>query len=332
MPEYFPRITVITPSLNQGQYIEETILSVTRQQYPDLEYLIFDGGSKDNTLTILQQYGGALTYWESTTDKGQSNAINKGLQQATGELVTWLNSDDFYEPDALHSVAKAYRQDGSCNSIIGRLSSFYPDGATRFADNPVYETGPKTAGYGALAQPAMFFSREAYQRIGLLNESLHYCMDLEWWLKYLLVYGVSQIQFTPELLVNFRHHSAAKTTSEEQKFAVERDSIYYSIATQAGMSKEADWIASRGHINAQYIFHLPVSWDQIKNEVQILIHYFIFSRGEEYYAQNERKKARICFKLVDPHKLLPADRKKRLNLIMRNTYMPLFLINLLRRL
>ena len=94
MPDQFPKITIITPSYNQGQFIEETILSVINQGYPNLEYIIMDGGSTDNTVEVIKKYSDHINYWVSEKDKGQSNAINKGLHRATGDIINWLNSDD----------------------------------------------------------------------------------------------------------------------------------------------------------------------------------------------------------------------------------------------
>lgn len=104
----FPRISIVTPSLNQGQYLEQTILSVIGQNYPNLEYIIIDGGSTDNSIEIIKKYDREIKYWISEPDKGQSCAINKGFQIATGEILAWLNSDDIYMPGILNSVFKFF--------------------------------------------------------------------------------------------------------------------------------------------------------------------------------------------------------------------------------
>src|ERR1051325_4216859 len=103
-----PLITIITPSYNQGQFIEETILSIINQDYPRLEFIIIDGGSTDNTVDIIKKYADRITYWVSEKDKGQSNAINKGLHKATGDIINWINSDDQLMPGALTAVAKHF--------------------------------------------------------------------------------------------------------------------------------------------------------------------------------------------------------------------------------
>ena len=122
--EFWPRITVVTPSFNQGQYIEETIRSVLLQGYPNLEYIIMDGGSTDESVKIIKKYEPWLSYWVSEKDCGQSHAINKGWQRSTGDLVAWLNSDDYLAPGTLRQVARIYcqHQDLPFGLIYGRAN------------------------------------------------------------------------------------------------------------------------------------------------------------------------------------------------------------------
>jgi glycosyltransferase involved in cell wall biosynthesis len=115
----WPKISIVTPSFNQGQYIEETILSVLSQNYPNLEYIIIDGGSTDDTVEIIKKYESRITYWVSEPDRGQSHAINKGLQKCTGEIFNWLNSDDWYMPGALFDVANAFRINSRAQFVSG---------------------------------------------------------------------------------------------------------------------------------------------------------------------------------------------------------------------
>src|SRR3990172_6693239 len=117
----YPKISIVTPSFNQDQYLEETILSVINQNYPDLEYIIIDGGSTDNSIDIIKKYEKHLTFWVSEKDKGQCDAINKGLKKCTGDIFNWLNSDDHYFPGTLQKVAESFSQPGKY-AEIGRAS------------------------------------------------------------------------------------------------------------------------------------------------------------------------------------------------------------------
>ncbi|MBZ0305900.1 MAG: glycosyltransferase, partial [Anaerolineae bacterium] len=115
----YPRITVVTPSYNQGQYLEATIRSVLSQNYPNLEYIVIDGGSTDTSTAIIQKYADQLAYWVSEKDRGQTHAINKGFQRGTGEVMGWLNSDDILLPGTLHAVGRAFAQDSSLKVVSG---------------------------------------------------------------------------------------------------------------------------------------------------------------------------------------------------------------------
>src|SRR5258707_6129118 len=118
-PRLFPRISVVTPSFNQGAYLERTICSVLDQKYPNLEYLVIDGGSTDESVEIIKRYERHLTYWVSEPDTGQSNAINKGFARTTGTILAWLNSDDRYLPETLGAVAAAAAAHPDADVFVG---------------------------------------------------------------------------------------------------------------------------------------------------------------------------------------------------------------------
>lgn len=223
----WPKITIITPSFNQGQYIEETIRSVLLQNYPNLEYLIIDGGSTDTTLDVIKQYDSWINYWVSEEDSGQSNAINKGLKQASGDIINWLNSDDFLETDALFNIALAFRNTSksmvlSKSRILGE-KTWISDGT--FVGKSISETISKIR----FDQPASFFSRKTFDSIGELNEELHLVMDADLWIRYLLEYGQSQIERTDVITVNFREHEESKTVNNRDLIVVERSKLLMEI-------------------------------------------------------------------------------------------------------
>ncbi len=168
------KISLITPSYNQAIYLEQTIQSVISQHYPNLEHIVIDGGSTDGSVEIIKKYEKHLTYWVSEPDKGQSNAINKGLQKATGSIINWLNSDDYLETGALHFVADAFR-DPSVNVVCGKSRLFTGDGQTiQFSDGTAIYAGnlAKTIGWARIDQPATFFRCGAIEKMGLLDARL----------------------------------------------------------------------------------------------------------------------------------------------------------------
>lgn len=210
--EPWPRISIVTPSYNQGQFIEETIRSVLLQGYPNLEYSIIDGGSTDNSVEVIQKYAPWLAYWVSEPDRGQSDAINKGLSRSTGEILHWLNSDDVLYPNALQAVAKAWVQFAPCHFLTGdgdyvtsdRSQTFYhiQARAYSFAELLDFFRGQY------LPQPAVFFSRSAFQQVGGVTTDLAYAMDLDLWLRLRRQYTLYHI---PVCLAQLRSHAEAKT-------------------------------------------------------------------------------------------------------------------------
>jgi len=180
----WPRVSIVTPSYNQGQFIEETIRSVLLQGYPNLEYIIIDGGSTDESVDIIRKYEPWLTYWVSEPDRGQSHGINKGWQRATGDIWAWLNSDDFYYPEAIRRAVEALQQNL-------RYDMVYSDGMwideTSLRQKPL-PSAPRdarsllTEGNG-IPQPTAFIRGFAVKKAGGLDESLHMAMDFDLWVK-----------------------------------------------------------------------------------------------------------------------------------------------------
>jgi len=183
--EYLPKISIVTPSYNQAKFLEKTILSVLNQNYPNLEYIIIDGGSIDSSVEIIRKYEKHLTYWISESDRGQSHAINKGFKHATGELFGWLNSDDYYLPGALPAVAKTYLDAGKSCAVVGIGRAIDCHGRMLFEQQPGrldYESVLECK-ENWISQPACLFPAEAYRSVGGLDEHLHYAMDFDLFVK-----------------------------------------------------------------------------------------------------------------------------------------------------
>ena len=205
----FQRITVVTPSYNQGQYLEETILSVIGQGYPNLEYIIMDGGSTDNSVAIIRKYESRLTFWVSQNDGGQSQAINKGFQRATGDIFCWLNSDDTLLPGALIYAAQ-HLNTSRAEVLIGNTLHFREGTDVAHGWNVKNwhsKTDLRLVDY--ISQPSTFWTRSAWDATGPLDESLTYVFDWDWFIRAREL----QIDFTPtdKYLAVYRFHDAHKS-------------------------------------------------------------------------------------------------------------------------
>ncbi len=176
-----PRITVVTPSFNQGEFLEQTILSVLGQRYENLQYIVMDGGSTDKSPEIIGKYSGCLDFWTSSKDGGQADAINKGFARATGEIFCWLNSDDFLLPGALHRLADEFRDEDDL--IYGACLSFSETGRKCVINRPPEHNYEELCLSDYIVQPSSFWRRRLWEKTGPLDSSLHYALDWEWFLR-----------------------------------------------------------------------------------------------------------------------------------------------------
>ncbi len=227
----FPKISIVTPTFNQGQYIEQTIQSVLDQKYPNLQYIIIDGGSTDNTVQLIQKYEKHLSFWISEKDRGQSHAINKGLEKSTGDIFNWINSDDYYDGNVFEKVANAFSKDGT-HMFAGKSHVFGGDKEWISNGTKLPDEKSNLIVHPSIDQPATFFSMEAVRQLGPLTEELHYTMDLEWLLKFWFLFGTNAIVKTDDVLVHFREHPGSKTVNFQQRFTDDRIKIYQSILSQ----------------------------------------------------------------------------------------------------
>jgi glycosyltransferase involved in cell wall biosynthesis len=203
----WPRLSIVCPSFRQGRYIEETIRSVVLQNYPALEFIVIDGGSDDNTVPILKKYSPWLTYWESASDHGQAHAINKGCAKATGEIIGWINSDDYYLPGGFAAVGRTFRR--AARSLI------YGDWCERQDEEPTLITHHEYPAFGFqiavggrhLPSHATFWPAAEHQPA---NEALRFTMDADLF-KRLAASGLKPVHIAQPLGV-FRRHAEAKTT------------------------------------------------------------------------------------------------------------------------
>lgn len=210
----WPRISIVTPSYNRGEFIEETIRSVLLQGYPDLEYFIIDGGSTDGGVEIIRKYEKWLEYWVSEPDRGQSHAINKGWERSSGDVLAWLNSDDFYYPGALANVARMFRETASILAICGAIAIVDADGSRLTLKEPYSLDPTRLFSWGLVpGQPGVFIRRSLFKELGGPRFDLHYVMDWEYWLRISLRYPSNRFAYTDEVLAASREWGGTKTNT-----------------------------------------------------------------------------------------------------------------------
>lgn len=206
------KISVIVPSFNQGSFIEETLLSVVTQDYKNIELIVIDGGSTDQTLEIIKKYETHLSYWISEKDNGQSEAINKGLKKATGDIVTWLNSDDCYEKDTLQYVNDTFLKNPKVGLLHGKTLLFGEKIKSRMIGPDTDLALQEYLPYMRFPQPSSFFRKNALDNILPVNNNLHYAMDFELIVKFILA-GFTPM-LTSKLLSRYRMHAQSKSNND----------------------------------------------------------------------------------------------------------------------
>jgi len=212
----WPKISIVTPSYNQGQFLEETILSVLNQNYPNLEYIIIDGGSTDGSVEIIKKYEKYLSYWLSEPDKGQADAVNKGWQKASGEILGWINSDDVYAPGAVKLAVSALVENPAIGFVYGDAKVIDAAGGVIGMRKSSPFDFEKLITFDLVpSQPTVFFRRSLLEIIGLLDTSLQMSMDTDYWIR---LGRVTRGLNIPQTMAYMRTHSGAKTVSRYIEF------------------------------------------------------------------------------------------------------------------
>jgi len=264
-----PRISIITPSLNQAGFIEQTISSVLGQGYQNLEYIIIDGGSTDGTVDLIRKYESRLAYWVSEKDGGQSNAINKGLKRATGDIIAYINSDDYYLEGAFERVASAYRDNPGVDLWHGRCRIVDQRGAQvdeQIGSIKRYDEILDLWGVWwkrrNFVQPEVFWTRRIGEKVGAFREDLHLVMDYEYWLRILSAGGTAG--FIDAEVAAFRLHPNQKSTqparTAEEHLRVVRPHIFGrggDLTFQTRLALQAKWI-----YHAQFLKEVEQSLDR----------------------------------------------------------------------
>jgi len=271
--DHFPKISIVTPNYNQEEYIEETIRSVLLQRYPNLEFIIIDGGSTDGSVNVIKKYESLLTFWISEPDNGQSHAINKGFSRATGDIFAYLNSDDLYEPGALFTAAGAFSPAvqihlaaGECTVFVKSkekriFKPFWPDRLDYYLEKTFSST---------FAQPSAFWSREIYEKVNGFNESLHFCFDRDFFFKIGLK-GVKPV-IIDKKLSRFREHGTSKTISNVTGFHIDTIAMVHDYAGVLGIAaKRKKRIIKRITSEIEYI-HVFEKWRE-NGRISAFLHF-----------------------------------------------------------
>jgi glycosyltransferase involved in cell wall biosynthesis len=236
----WPRITIVTPNYNRAAYLDQTIMSVLTQGYPNLDYLVIDGGSTDGSVDIIRRYEQHLTAWVSEPDRGQAHAINKGFAMGTGDIIAWLNSDDYYLPGTLQFVGQQFRgtpglewlagsvrQVDEQNQYLRTISTQPPSFLARerlFTNGAVFQHH--------IDQPAVFWTRRLWDAAGPLDESYDYCMDWKLWMQAFAL-GFEPRWVSPELTA-FRVHALSKTEKGKALMNTELARVFREAAHKPG--------------------------------------------------------------------------------------------------
>lgn len=220
------KFSIVTPVFNGDKFIEQLIQNINKQSYKNIQHIVIDGASKDKTVEILEKHKDKLTYI-SERDTGQSNALNKGLKMVTGDIVTWLNADDYYADNTVLERVAKYFEDPSVNIISGKCKLIdLETGQEKLI--PQLEINEQSLvrwwhEHSIPAQPSIFFRKSLLDKYGMIDESLHYCMDHELWLRFLS--NGEKFTVVPDLLSVYQVHPESKTGTSIPKFVKEHDKV-----------------------------------------------------------------------------------------------------------
>lgn len=220
-----PKVSIVTPSYNQARFLEETMRSVLEQDYPNIEYIVIDGGSSDGSAEIIQKYESQLAYWQSQKDKGQTDAINQGFARASGDILAWLNSDDILLPGAVTAAVKQLQAHPEVGMVYGDCLWINADGK-KIGNFPAAQTDLKKLrrGYVHIPQQASFFRAELWKKVGPLDDSFYFAMDYDLWTR---LAAEAPLLYVPELWAAFRLHGDAKSIAEDDRCWPEMLRVHY---------------------------------------------------------------------------------------------------------
>ncbi len=250
----YPRISVVVPSYNQGRFLERTLLSVLNQNYPNTELIVIDGGSEDNSVEVIRKYERYISYWASEADKGQSNAINKGFEIATGDLIGWQNSDDLYLPGYLHTVAESFKMAPKAQLYIGNVYTTDEDDRITWASHfPPFSVQHLIYLGWNLSSQAAFVTRDAVERAGPLREDIQVLFDFDWFIRVGKVARRSVLHRSFGGCYRIHPESKLSIYSKESRWPLKAEILRsHGIHVQEGLSDEQQWRWRRGYLKSKH--------------------------------------------------------------------------------
>ena len=259
-------VSIVTPSFNQSAYLEQAIRSVLEQDYPDVEYMVMDGASTDGSVDIIRKYSSRLVYWASEKDSGQADAINKGMRRARGEIVAWLNSDDYYLPGAIKSAVTALESNPQAVMVYGNMLAVDQTGQTINQLRYRQLTLEDLLCFQIVGQPAVFMRRTAFEKAGGLDLNFHFMLDHQLWIKLAAQGSIVHVNQTWSAA---RYHPLAKNRLKAAEFGREAFRILDWLETQADLAPILHRVQRRARasvyrVNARYLLDDGQSWNALK--------------------------------------------------------------------
>ncbi len=320
------KITIITPSLNQGVYLESTIRSILDQNYPNLEYFVIDGGSTDASVDIIKKYEDQIDYWVSEKDHGQSDAINKGIRRATGNIITWVNSDDMLQPGILSKITK-YFNDRDVGLIFGKTISFGDNMLEKISNYDLYDFDAKLLGCVAFPQPASFFRASILEEQGLLDESLHYGMDYDLFVRIALNYQIRPID---EIVSLNRYHPESKSIANTFNFALDWAKVFSRLLRSFDFTEELVLELKALKIYHEGCDYYKTGREYNKSDLQRAYLYFLQEQAQLYYSSYRMTEARAIVDCIRQLDYTFYTRYRLNDIYIRSRYIPIPAIKLLK--
>ena len=243
-------VSIITPSYNQAAYLEQTITSVLGQDHADMEYIVIDGGSTDGSVEIIKKYSDRLAYWVSEKDKGQAEAINKGFAKATGEIIAWLNSDDFYLEGTVKAAVQIFEQNPDVVLVYGNMLSVDEHGKPFNALNYKQLTLEDLLCFQIIGQPAVFMRRSALQQAGGLDLAFHFMLDHHLWIR---IAQLGRILHVPQTWSAARYHPEAKNFAKAAEFGRDAFRILAWAEKDASLAPKLTSVSRRARASANRV-------------------------------------------------------------------------------